>query len=192
MGVGGTFLKGDLLKFGCEVDPACPRCGEGIDSVFHRCFSCPMVEHEAKGRMDSLQVGVYPPAPPWKLLPLLIVVSNSSACGLTTSFVLRGGGVFVDGSCFNPAVAELARAGFGVCQADAAGKVAKRCVGAGPSPNPAKLAGWRGCCVLCSGPVVPRLQFSHRLFRDCKGLEIRSYAGSFQLILCVLLQTIVL
>ena len=174
---GGTFLRGDLLRFGYNLDPACPRCGEGIDSVFHRCFSCPFIESEVKDRLGTPLFNEIISQGEYGLLATRGIAPNppleTAAAGENwfeffgmrpdECFLPSGGDVFVDGSCFNPSVPELSRAGFGVCQIDPSGLLRKGVWGLVPHPFPQNsLSG-----EVCAFGVAAQMSRGCNVVSDC-------------------------
>ena len=43
----GLFTNFDLFRMGYDIDPCRERRGGSHDSIFHRCYSCPAIEHGA-------------------------------------------------------------------------------------------------------------------------------------------------
>ena len=153
---GGTFTRMDLVKYGFDVDPACPVCRAAPDTLFHRCFTCRVIEPTVRNNLGNhllnqiLPLGAtgllagrgFSPNPALEEVPSSVPLVMFHNMSPSDHFDPADGEVFADGSCLSPSVLDLARSGFGLCQVGAGGEVLKGLWGLVPHPLPqTSLAG---------------------------------------------------
>ena len=146
----GVFTDSDLLKCGYDTNPVCTQCFNSMDTIFHRCFSCPSISTRAELALGKdlfdriLAAGDTSLAANRCLYPCPAIVatpSRSSKCtfinfGCGDSFATKDGPVFGDGSCLNGPYKSLARAGFAVAQVDSEGQIIRAIFGCVPAHLP--------------------------------------------------------
>ena len=148
----GIWANTDLVDSGYDVDPVCSDCQSGLDSIFHRCFSCSAVETRARCALgstlfdyiisqgeDSLMANrCLFPAPPMSSAPSPHTVYETVGFSDGDFFCSADGDIYGDGSCTHPS----ARAGFGCVQIRPDGSLLKGIFGCVPSSLPqTSLAG---------------------------------------------------
>ena len=144
-----TCTNNDLFNYGYDVDPGCALCGDGLDSSFHRCFSCTHVESRAKIALGERLFSSVINAGPNSLLTRCFVpnpVVDSRPCehtilrydnfGPHDQFRPEDGELFGDGSCIFPNNKLFARAGFAIAQVDAQGALIRAIYGSIPASLP--------------------------------------------------------
>ena len=139
-----------LLNYGYDVDPICPQCHSSMDTIFHRCFSCPNISTRAELALGKdlfdriIAAGDVSFAANRCLYPCVTLEaapSPSTRCEFINfahgdSFDYRDGPVYGDGSCLNGSYKDLARAGFAVAQVNSEGQVIKAIYGCVPGRLP--------------------------------------------------------
>ena len=154
----GIFTNTDLVDLGYNIDPVCKACNNSLDTVFHRCFTCPAIEVRAKialgddhfNRIISEGETLYStrclaPAPFMSQTPSKELVFSTITFVEGDRFLPEGGRVYGDGSCFFPTAKPLSRAGFAVVQVNPDGSLLKGLFGAIPAGMPqTSLAGEYG------------------------------------------------
>ena len=144
----GIYTNTDLYMMGYLVDPECQQCHCALDTVFHRCFSCPHISPNARKLLGEQFFDAIIDAGEHSLLAnrcLMPIPRGASAPSPTTLFECinmspgeqfspADGEVFGDGSCFfsNCSNSKLSRAGFAVGQFAPNGDVIKAIYGCLP------------------------------------------------------------
>ena len=152
----GIWTNTDLVNKGYNIDPICGDCNEGLDTVYHRCFTCVKIETRArcslgsslydsiiqKGDTSLLANRCLMPHPVMTSAPSKVTRFESLGFEESDSFLPGDGEVFGDGSCLYPSDGSLARAGFGCVQIRPDGTLAKAIYGCVPVSLPqSSLAG---------------------------------------------------
>ena len=146
----GIFTNYDFMLMGYDVDPVCQQCFSSADTIFHRCYTCPMISARAElalgsdlfnrilaaGEDSAMATRCLHPAYICEVHPSPSTVCEFVNFGHGDSFDASLGFVFGDGSCMNGAFNDLARAGFAVAQIDSLGQVLKAIYGCVPGSLP--------------------------------------------------------
>ena len=148
----GIFTNTDLHMMGYIVDPECQSCHAALDTVFHRCFSCPHVSPNARiflgerlfdAIIDAGEDSLYAtrcltPIPDCTSTPSAATMFKCMNFQADDVFRPEDGEVFGDGSCFfsNCSNSNLSRAGFAVGQFTPDGEVVKAIYGCLPKYFP--------------------------------------------------------
>ena len=146
----GIFTNTGLLYLGYDIEAACPSCGLSLDTIYHRCYTCPNASGRAQHTLGEalynsiiyqgensilanqlLCPAPLPSNPPLDSVQRVFVGMSDSDC-----FRPEDGFIFGDGSCTDPCSPWLARAGFAVVQITAEGEVLKGFYGNVPSSLP--------------------------------------------------------
>ena len=145
---GSVFTNFDFYQYGYLADPICTECGEGVDSVFHRCYSCPMVEARAKralgetlfndiiaaGETGLMGTRCIAPQPISRSLPSDTQIIRT--INMYEGDTFDDDDVYGDGSCSFPTVSVLRRAGFALVQVDPEGALVRAVYGTLPPHYP--------------------------------------------------------
>ena len=143
----GIFTNTDLHNKGYDVNFTCSNCHQARDTIFHRCFSCPFVEHKARLALgDSLfnvilEEGDASIKGKRCLFPMSVRNIAASAQTVFSCFGMdidemllpENGKIYGDGSCLNPSIKGLARAGWAIVQVNEDGDVIKSIHGCVPA-----------------------------------------------------------
>ena len=146
----GIFTNTDLCNFGYDVDPTCSDCGLALDTVFHRCYSCPGIEATARRALGNepfdsiiehgpdslLATRLSTPQPQMTEGPSDVTIAEFVNMAHGYAFSSSGGEVFGDGSCIYPSFAPLARAGLAIVQVSEDGNLDRAVYGAIPAALP--------------------------------------------------------
>ena len=133
----GVMTNWALASLGYEVDIACAKCGEAIDTVHHRLYTCAMAkgsaletlgpalfsEAVASGADDLFFTRLMVPAHQ-HLAPVKDLDIKYISFEPHDQFSIDKGKVYIDGSCSNPAISCIRRAGFSAVQVGDGGVVA--------------------------------------------------------------------
>ena len=144
----GVFTNYSLFNMGYLCDPVCPDCGESVDTVLHRCFTCPRIEARARlavgnSTFDNIvSAGDRGLLGTRCLMPQPLTKSRPAATQIIKAINFEAGDefsdceVFGDGSCANPSIPELSRSGFALVQVDSEGNLQKAVYGTLPPQYP--------------------------------------------------------
>ena len=147
---GGIFTNTDLVDYGYDIDPVCTQCLSGLDTIFHRCYSCPKIEARARLALGPrlydkiIAEGDKSLLSTRCLMPKPVMTEEASDVTLygTVNFsegdVFRreDGKVYGDGSCLHPSSDPLSRGGFACVQISEDGSVLKAIFGCLPKSIP--------------------------------------------------------
>ena len=169
-----------LYNMGYDVDPACALCGEALDTVYHRLYTCIHNQRRAQinlgkelfdqaicGGEDCLLfnrgLAPMPPIDPPCDQTIVRYVNFSADTWLKP----ENGKVYLDGSCSDPTSSVLARAGFGICQIDGDGSLLHGIYGSLPRRLP------QTSMQAEAGAVVASFELSHDAIgaTDCSLIE---------------------
>ena len=131
----GIFTNTDLVDMGYDIDPVGIECQAALDTVYHRCFSCPRIETRAKLALGADLFDAVIEAGPNSLFANRCLAPSSSMSEAPADQVIfqtvqfsageifspESGKVYGDGSCFYPSFQPLSRAGFGIVQVNPTG-----------------------------------------------------------------------
>ena len=150
--VSGSYYAGfDFFQMGFLAPFECSRCSSALDTAFHRCFTCPVIETDARiklgarlfdkvvaaGEKSPFATRLLTPTPSMKSKPMSeLYLEYFGFDEGVDAFSPADGPLFVDGSCLHPSEPMIARAGFCICQVDQGGRIIKRVLGCVPSPLP--------------------------------------------------------
>ena len=152
----GIWTNTDLADAGYSIDPICTSCNSGLDTIFHRCFTCISVEQRAKlalgddlfnkviglGEDSLLANRCLMPLPAMSSAPSSKTLYDTIGMSVGDTFSASEGEIFGDGSCLYPTDQPLARAGFSCVQIRPDGSLLKGCFGCVPGTLPqSSLAG---------------------------------------------------
>ena len=135
----GLFTNFDFCRMGYAVSPECPVCGQSLDTVFHRCFSC---SHTAQCAQHTLGYSLFNaiveagdtsllatqclfPCPRYSCEPADVMQIKYVNMQAGDTLSPLDGPVFGDGSCLNPSHPLLARAGAAIAQVYEDGSIFK-------------------------------------------------------------------
>eukprot|EP00973_Karenia_brevis_P054593 7587631-Karenia_brevis.AAC.1 len=144
-----------LIKFQLAVEPECPLCGVGVDSVFHRCWECQALREQraqicpervvTEARREGQGSCLYSMGIPVSQVHDIILQSTTCARWRLADgqelgehevqFTRDQGPVFCDGSCYMPTHAVAAHAGWACVQIDATGAIVKVLYGCLPQSH---------------------------------------------------------
>ena len=133
----GIFTNTDLYNKGYDVNFTCSNCHQARDTIFHRCFSCPFVEHKARLALgDSLFNVILEggdasikgkrclfPMPVRNIAASAQTVFSCFGMDIDEKLLPENGKIYGDGSCLNPSIKGLARAGWAIVQVNEDGDV---------------------------------------------------------------------
>ena len=142
----GIFTNVNFLHMGYDIDPVCTQCFSAVDSVFHRCYTCPFISQRAELALGSTLFNTILEAGEGSLMasrclhPDVTVLSQPSDQAICEyinfedgdTFCVTNGYVFGDGSAFHGAHPQVARAGFSVVQINGEGEILRAIYGSVP------------------------------------------------------------
>ena len=133
---------------GYNIDPVCTQCCSALDSIYHRCYTCPSISKRAEIALGPELFSKILAAGPHSLManrclhPDVVCQtqpSDSAICefiNFSPGDKFDNGFVFGDGSASNPAHPEIARAGFAVVQINEEGELLRAIYGCLPRHMP--------------------------------------------------------
>ena len=175
-----------LASMGYDLDPTCAACGLAADTTFHRCISCPNIEHRAKCALgeplfnrlveagpDSLLFRCVFPMPAFKSQPSSCTLYETIGLGADELLTDLSTDIYGDGSCLYPSFAPLARAGFAVVQVNDEGDIHRAIYGCVPKSLPQTSLSGEVAAFLCAAENSRDATF----FGDCQAVLDAFHAG---------------
>ena len=135
----GIFTNTDLMWMGYDINPVCTNCNLALDTVYHRCVTCPAIEPVARqslgdrlfdrlvaeGDSSVLANYLWMPKPPMNSFPSVKGEFTFVNTVPGEPFFKHDGAMFGDGSVLFPNVDCLARAGYAIAQVKGDGTLHK-------------------------------------------------------------------